>query len=329
MGEPARQDRGSERVVVDATRVDSRRRAMQTPMSPCPGRGSRTLALATALATLVASLAVAAPAHAQDRGPRGTTEEITFRSEAVAQRRGYIAWLPPDYVEGTRRYPVVYLLHGLGGGPRDWFRYARVDRVLERLLAEGAVEPVILIAPDGGNEYWTDHVPSKTRRGPQRWGAFVAEDLVREVDERFRTLPGARALVGASMGGHGAVSLALMYPDRFVAAVSLAGALFPEPPTHRAVYKRVWGDPPDAERWAATSPIELMKRLEPGPGVPGLYLHCGDDDRLGFLDYALLAHRILSERKIPHELRVTDGGHVWSVWAETTADWLGFLNQRW
>lgn len=288
------------------------------------GGAARALALGVALALGLGggpSASARAPkAPAAEAGAR--ISEVRFQSAALGARERYLVVLPAGYgAHPERRYPVIYLLHGLGGGPRDWLDHAGIDRVLDGLVAAGTAAPAILVAPDGGNAYWTDHL------GGARWGAFVADDLLADVDARFRTRAerSGRAIAGVSMGGHGALSIGLQHPDRFAAVVSLAGALFPEAPTHRPIYKKVWGFPADPAHWEATAPIELMRRLDP-KAAPRIYLACGDDDvKTGFLEDALLAHRILSERGISHELRVNDGGHTWGPWAELGPDWLRFV----
>lgn len=280
--------------------------------------------LAAALALLATCLVLPAAAHAAP-----SPETKTFASPALdGARRTYLVHLPPGYDPAAKRlYPVVYLLHGLGGEPRDWFRYADVGAHLDALVAAREVAPMILVAPDGDNGYWTDHLPSPDRPGP-RWGTYVAADLVAEVEREYRADPARRAIVGASMGGHGAMSIGLMHPDRFDAVVSLAGALFDATPTHRGVYRKVWGEPGrlNDAHWQATSPIALMRRLDP-KGAPALYLQCGDDDKAGFLEHAIQAHQILLERGVPHELRVADGGHVWATWASATDDWMRFVDR--
>ncbi len=276
--------------------------------------------------------AAAPPGPAQAPTPgRSQVQEHRFRSAALDLERSYVVVLPPGYDAARKKpYPVVYLLHGLGGAPRDWLTYAHLDTELERLVAGREVQPLVLVAPDGDNAYWTDHLGTPGAPGP-RWGTYVADDVLAEVEARFnvRRDGAGRAIAGASMGGHGAMSVGLMHPQRFAAVVSLAGALFAEPPTHRKIYKRVWGFPADAAHWAATSPIALIRALPPrAKGVPALYLECGDDDPAGFLEDAILAHQLLLERELPHELRVNDGGHTWSAWTFVTEDWLRFVSGK-
>ncbi|MEZ4266732.1 MAG: alpha/beta hydrolase-fold protein [Myxococcota bacterium] len=267
-----------------------------------------------------------APAEARE-APFPKAKPASFHSAALGERRKVQVWLPPGYAaKPEARYPVIYVLHGLGGSERDFFQLGKLESHLKRALATGVTPPAIVISPDGDDGYWTDHAPSGAVAGP-RWGAYVADDLIAWVDARYRTLADRehRAIVGVSMGGYGALSLALSHPDRFGAAVSLSGALFPTLPTHRPVYRRVWGDPPNAAWFARASPMELLRTLPLDAPMPAVYLHVGDSDELGFVAFADAAHKVLMERGIDHTYRVTPGGHSWSVWAAETPAWLAFV----
>jgi S-formylglutathione hydrolase FrmB len=297
-------------------------------MSMTPPRSRPRARLAAALALLAAAALTAAPAGAKPQA-RSRVEQRTFASAALGQQRHYRIYLPAGYdAAGPTRYPVVYVLHGLGGSDRDFFEQGRLHQHLDALIAADNIEPLIAVAADGDSGYWTNHLDRPAERGT-RWGDYVARDLVAEVDAHFKTRAerDGRALAGVSMGGHGALSLALGHPDRFRAAVSLGGALFPTPPTHRPVYGRVWGTPADPAHWARTSPMALLAQLaKRDRKAPELYLQCGDADGLGFLPYAQAASKLLAEREIGHVLRVTRGGHNWGNWEPETRDWLRFLD---
>ncbi|MGM0575673.1 MAG: alpha/beta hydrolase [Myxococcota bacterium] len=293
-------------------------------------RHSRTSLVVRALwiaaALLVAPTEAVAGRAAGTEHPRVSRE--AFHAEALRATRHYTVYRPPGYDEDDgRRYPVLYLLHGLGGDDGDWFEHGRLARHLDRAIAEERLPPILAVAPDGDDGYWTNHAPRDGRPGP-RFGDLVAEDLVRAVDARHRTIPDAehRVLAGVSMGGFGALSLALVHPRRFGAAVSLSGALFPEVPDHREVYRRAWGHPPEPERFRRVSPQHLLAKVPEGR-VPAIYLHCGDDDPLGFLPYTLKAHRTLARRGVEHELRISDGRHSWAVWERQADDWLAFVRE--
>lgn len=277
-----------------------------------------------ALAILLSVAATPTPTPAGPPDGDGRVVPFTFESAALPGKRRYLAWLPPGYQrEATASYPVVVLLHGLGGQGADWFDPALGDlsRTLPRLVADGRVAPFIALAPDGGNGYWTDHFGQPTAR----YGAFIDEVLA-DGAGRLRIAQGRAAIVGVSMGGHGALSRGLMAPERYRAVVSLAGALFPEPPTHRPIYKKVWGSPADPAHWSATAPMAIAARLTGDQRLPALFLHCGRADTDRFIDWTLEASRLLTARGIPHERVLTDGGHGWTTWRTVSERWLTWLD---
>jgi len=276
---------------------------------------------------LIALALLFVPPSAAAREPipagKGRVEEVRYKSAALGTAARYHVYLPPGYAAGARRYPTIVALHGLGGESHDWFspEHADLGRQLDRMIGEGAIRPVIVIAPDGLAGYWTDHLGGA--RGTA-WGSFIGE-VIDDAAQRFRTSE-RRAIVGVSMGGHGAMSHGLMHPDRFVAIVSMAGALFPEPPTHRPIYKKVWGDPPDAAHFGRTAPMPLIATWPADRAVPALWLACGRGDTDRFLDWTLAADRVLTERGVAHTLELFDGGHHWGTWRPMGPRWLAWLD---
>ncbi len=248
---------------------------------------------------------------------------VTFKSQALPGERRYLAWLPPGYREGAGiEYPVVVLLHGLGGEGADWFdpQLGDLQPTLERFIADKRIAPFVALAPDGGNGYWTDHIGAPR----ERYGALIDEVLA-NAEGRFDLASERVAIVGVSMGGHGAMSRALMSPAHYRAVVSLSGALFDEPPTHRQIYKKVWGFPADREHWSATAPMAIARHLKGDAKLPAIFLACGRVDADRFLDWNTAASRLLSARGIAHELVLTEGGHTWTNWRSLTERWLTWL----
>lgn len=252
---------------------------------------------------------------------------VSFKSQALAGQERYLVWLPPGYRKDAARvdYPVVVLLHGLGGEGADWFdpKLGDLGVTLDRMLADGRIAPFIALAPDGGGGYWTDHL-GKPR---ERYGAFI-DEVIANAEKRFDIADNRAAIVGVSMGGHGAMSRALMAPERYRAVVSLSGALFAEPPTHRPIYKKVWGFPADRAHWEATAPLAIAQHLAGDAKLPGIFLACGREDVDRFLDWNTEASRILAARGIQHDLFLVEGGHSWTTWRSLTERWLAWLAPR-
>lgn len=261
-------------------------------------------------------------------GPGAVTTR-TFTSRAVPGKRRYLVWQPR--LAADARLPVVVFLHGLGGEGKDWFDPElgdlgpRLDRLMGPPAArDGApgIAPFIALAPDGDNGYWTDHL-NQPKEG---YGTLVDEVLA----DAARHLPidlQRVALVGVSMGGHGAMSVGLMQPTRYRAIVSMAGALFAEAPTHRPIYKRVWGFPADPAHWDKTSPIAILNRADPAT-LPPLWLGVGKADLDRFLDLNVAADALLTRRGIPHEFMLVEGGHTWTTWGRMFDAWLGWLDTK-
>jgi S-formylglutathione hydrolase len=131
------------------------------------------------------------------------------------------AWvyLPPGYDDSGRRYPVLYLLHGVLDDPSVWIEPAyqgmTVQATMDSLIGAGAVRPLIVVMPNGRNALGGSYYRNSPVTG--RWGDFIAGDLVRHVDGTYRTLgsAGARAIAGHSMGGLGAIWAGMLHPDVF------------------------------------------------------------------------------------------------------------------
>jgi S-formylglutathione hydrolase FrmB len=143
-------------------------------------------------------------------------------SPALNQMRLVDVYLPPNYHSGSALYPVIYFLHGLGATPDDYA--GPMEIVLDALIGGGNIQPVIAALPDGncgpfGGSMYTNSV---------LYGAFedfIAQDIVSHVEGNYRVLAGRenRAIMGHSMGGHGAMKAAFKHAENYYAAVSLSG----------------------------------------------------------------------------------------------------------
>jgi S-formylglutathione hydrolase FrmB len=140
--------------------------------------------------------------------------DVTFRSAALNREMQYRIVLPSGLPSG-QEFRVIYLLHGGGGGFKDWSNYSDVARFAEFSL--------LLVMPEGGSSYYTNAVDPP----PDRYEDYVVRDLISDVESRFPAAPGRsnRAIVGISMGGFGAVKLALRHPDLFSFVGGISSAI--------------------------------------------------------------------------------------------------------
>jgi len=202
-------------------------------------------------------------------------------------------------------FPVFYLLHGLSDDHSVWVRRTSIERYVEGL-------PLIVVMPDGGRSFYTD---AKDRPRFAYETHFV-RDLIGFVDGTLQTIPmrEGRVIGGLSMGGYGAMKLALKHPDLFCAAVSHSGAvgLASRPLGGDEEWVREWvpvfGENPQG---GPEDVFALAERADRAT-LPALRIDCGVDDFL--VEDNRRFHRHLESLGIPHEYAEFPGGHSWDYW---------------
>jgi enterochelin esterase-like enzyme len=240
-------------------------------------------------------------------------QRVVFRSAAVGGDVSYHVYLPPAYsAEPTRRFPVLYWLHGTGGGAGG---AAPLSARSAQAIAAGVVPPFIMVFPNGlPNGMWVD---DKAGRTPVE--TMLLADLMPDVDARFRTQAtrAGRVIEGFSMGGYGALRLGFAHPERFGAISSLAGGPLQETfdevvPGNRAlrdqVMRDVYGN--DMAYFRRVSPWRLAEALRaiPEGERPAVRLVIGARDAMVPLHATFEAR--LRALAITHELvTVPDVGH--------------------
>jgi enterochelin esterase-like enzyme len=313
-----------------ATEVDGRLDA-STPLGPRSGpplrsvpRIRRIVIAAAALAFVAAGLVGAyryvhgfwlyrgfpAPREPAFVDRAGTTLKLRIASPALGGRRQVVyVYLPPGYREQiARRYPVLYLLHGFPGRPAAFLQTIRVAVVEDVLLAKHVGKPMILVMPSGSTGTFTDKEWADGVRPHEKWETWVARDLVRTIDRRFRTVRAAhaRGIGGLSEGGYAAINLALHRPGEFGLVESWSGYeraddIRPIFGGRRALLRR-------------NSPLAML------PLVAGeirarhtyFWLYSGSTDKLRFQNEEFA--RELASAGIPSRFRLVPGGHDWSLW---------------
>jgi enterochelin esterase-like enzyme len=229
-------------------------------------------------------------------------EHHSFKSPSMGQEVGYNVYLPPGYAEGKNRYPVIYFLHGAGGNENS--DAGGFSGLTAKLAAQKKIVPAICVFPNGGMSGYQDRPDDKV------FGeTLIVKELVPLIDRSYRTqaAPSGRVLAGFSMGGGGAVRLALKYPDLFSAAGSWAGAIMPRR-----------GDPPAELKPEALSKAARKVRL---------LMIVGDQDITFQGNEAF--HKTLEETKYPHTYRVLPGvPHNLGMYYEKTGeDLVRFLGE--
>jgi S-formylglutathione hydrolase FrmB len=226
---------------------------------------------------------------------------VNWFSPALAKMVAMNVLLPET---GAGPFPVLYLLHGLSDDYTVWQRRTRIEWYVRDL-------PLIVVMPDGDRNFYTNN-----EEGPP-YATFFAEELPAFVERNFpaRSDRGGRCVGGLSMGGYGALRLALGYPDRYVSAHSHSGALLawrydPEitslgPDEHR----RIFGDSAEG---SIHDLLALASAAKTRGVLPKLRIDCGTED------FLLGANRSFTKRLkeigVPHEYAEFPGAHEWDYW---------------
>lgn len=222
----------------------------------------------------------------------------------------------PDGYAKTRNYPVVYLLHGYSGSYAYW---AGVKGALE-----GADRyQMILVCPDGGygSWYWDSPVDPSFK-----YETFVAGELVSWVDKNYATIPTSkgRGIAGLSMGGHGALYLAIRHPDIFGAAGSMSGGVDIRPfPNNWDMAKRLGRYAQYPERWEKNTVINMLHLIE--PQTLRIIIDCGTEDFFYKVNEEL--HQALLLRNIPHDYITRPGAHNSAYWQNAIRYQLLFMDR--
>ncbi|WOI57430.1 alpha/beta hydrolase [Palleronia sp. LCG004] len=287
--------------------------------------------LRTALPILLAILWAGA---ASAQSANGTVSfDNTVQSRTFDRPVSYALYLPPGYATDTRAYPVVYLLHGgATGQPSDWFTLAQIDQVLDRLIAEGRIPPVIAVAPDGRRDA-ANRVATyfmNDADGIMRWEDMFHDDFVPAIELRYRTLgaEGNRTLLGISMGGVAATFYQLRRPEVWAGAAALGGAFRTEAQidalsaeAYEVRYGGWFG--PGLTGEARLDAARVRGDIGAILGdtdktafqrIPLLYLDIGADDP--FFEGNALAHMDLRNAGIRHRFVAREGGHDWPYWRD-------------
>ncbi|HEX9425022.1 MAG TPA: alpha/beta hydrolase family protein [Pyrinomonadaceae bacterium] len=241
---------------------------------------------------------------------------IAFESKLVGKTLPYSVLLPVDYdkpAARSKRYPVLYLLHGLFGHYDNWITRTKLSDY-------GANYSMIIVTPEGNDSWYTDSASVPT----DKYETYVMEELIPDVQSRYRTIEtrAGRAIAGLSMGGYGALKFGVKHPESFVFVGSMSGALgaasWTEADLHglEAIWKTLFPifGPEDSATRKANDVNKLYGEVPSSRVValPYVYLDCGTEDPLLSSSRSLAA--ILFERKIPHEYRELPGTHAWPYW---------------
>jgi len=221
----------------------------------------------------------------------GTMVKEKYFSNTTGVDRYCYVYLPPDYVP-TKKYPIIYVLHGIGGTEDEWIQYGSPKEIVDNLINQKLIQPVILVFPNG-RAMNPDSVP-QDMFSPTAQAAFanfendLFKDLIPFIEKKYSVygVREYRGICGLSMGGGQALNIGLGNPDMF----AWVGAFSPAPNT-------------DVNKFKVNSPKKQL-----------IWILCGESDFL--LSISEKTHQFLLENKIPHIYKTMQGAHDWPVWKE-------------
>lgn len=258
-------------------------------------------------------------------------EIVSFESKLVGETLPYIVVLPVEYDQRqaqSKRYPVLYLLHGLGGNYDNWTTRTKLADYV-------AQYQMIVVTPEGNDGWYTDSavVPRN------KYETYFLEELIPDVQRRYRTIEtrAGRGIAGLSMGGYGSLKFGVKHPEMFAFAGSMSGAL------DVASWKEADMKGGLEFIWKSMAPIfgnentpmrkanDVMALYRDWPverikDLPYVYVDCGTQDPLFSSNRAF--SEILLSRKIPHEYRQLPGTHGWTYWDAQVQQVLQVASQK-
>ncbi len=230
--------------------------------------------------------------------PQGIIDSVTYESKTVGTSRQAMIYTPPGYSK-DKKYPVLYLLHGIGGDEKEWLNGGHPEVILDNLYAENKIEPMIVVMPNGramkddratGNVFDAEKV--------QAFATFEKDlltDLIPFVEKTYPvfTDPEHRAIAGLSMGGGQSLNFGLGNLDKFAWVGGFSSA-----PNTKMPQELI----PD--------PVKATQQLNL------LWISCGDQD--GLINFSKRTHDYLVANEVPHIYHVIPGGaHDFKVWKES------------
>lgn len=244
-----------------------------------------------------------------------------FHSAALDREMKYRIYLPNNYASTTRRYPVLYLLHGLYGDYKNW-------DTLTGLAHHAAGMQWIIVMPDAGDSWYTNSATASQ----DKFEDYITKDMLAEIDSKYRTIRDrhARAIAGLSMGGYGALKFALRNPQSFAFAASLSGALDAARdldtrlPEFAGKLNEVFGTTGNPAR-EQNNIFVLLRNASPGT-LPYLYLACGTADRFLSVNRQFVA--ALSQQQVRYEYHETPGNHDWAYWDRAVQPMLEVMDRQ-
>jgi enterochelin esterase-like enzyme len=240
-----------------------------------------------------------------------SVQQISVASPALGGRKDPVdVVLPPGYASHPRqRYPVLYLLHGSPGYPSNFLTVGGLATTEATLVAEGRMRPVIMVLPTGSFSFFADEEWANDIGPGNEWETFVARDLVKAIDGRYRTIPSgsARGLGGLSEGGYGALNIGIHHPGEFGLLESWSGYMIADNPA-------LFGHHPSLLRYNSPADQVFPASASLVAARTFIWFYCGASDELRGQNREFAAE--LTGLGVAHFFFEWPGTHTWRLWRE-------------
>ena len=246
--------------------------------------------------------------YAIHRVPHGTVSKVWYPSATAGFDRRLTVYTPAGYESNPKvKYPVLYVLHGIGGDEDAWVTQGRATQILDNLIARGEAKPMIVVFTNGNIsqeaaplENSTDYTRPTMQLPQTMEGTFETSfpEIVKFIDSRYRTIAKkeSRAICGLSMGGFHTLYISINNPDLFGYSGMFSAAIGVNDPGISPIYQ-------DFDKKLATYFSKKPKLLWIGIGKTDFLIQANNDFR-----------KKLDENKFPYTYMETDGGHIWRNW---------------
>ena len=258
-------------------------------------------------------------------------EYKSFPSKLLGRELRYGVYLPPSYASSpNRKYPVLYFLHGLFEDEMRWSTRGHTDQILNRMIAEGRIGEFIVAIPNGGTSFYTN-----TRDGSEKWEDAIVTEFIPLIESSYRVIASraTRGISGTSMGGYGALKIAMKHPDLFGSASAHSAVLLQDLSAAKVsagrlqrfqdMFDKIYGINQDLSYWEANNPMTLAKDTKKLNGLK-LYFDCGTEDDYGFDLGARQLDEMLTRAGYAHESHLYPGRHGWDYAMQHTNESLLF-----
>jgi S-formylglutathione hydrolase FrmB len=240
----------------------------------------------------------------------------SIESHMLHRALRYCVMLPSSYEKETKKYPVLYFLHGLGENEQALMRSGGWG-LIEELPREHKAGDFIMAAPEGRGTFFINSAD-----GHNRYNDFLISEFLPFIETHYRIIRTrkSRGVTGLSMGGYGALRLAFAHPELFGSVSAQSAALITETPAQLnadlkdagplvGLLGSVFGNPIDVAHWKQNNPFELARKNQIQIKTQAIYINCGDQDDYGFEVGATQLHKQLTAEGVHHEFHLYPGRH--------------------